>query len=183
MKVWHGRARHAGSRLVLMAAVLIVMACSDSGAPELGAQTSPHSAQSAASAGHQHAVKHGDGLDWQPAPPIFPSGAQMAVVQGDPSAAGVIFTVRLRFPNGYVLPAHFHPTDEHVTVMSGTFLVGLGDVFSEKALLPPLRNGDFITAPANANHFAMARGLTVVQVHAIGPFQLTYVNPKDDPTK
>ena len=91
--------------------------------------------------------------------------------------------MRLRFPNGYVLPAHFHPTDEHVTVMSGTFLVGLGDVFSEKALLPPLRRGDFITAPANANHFAMARGETVVQVHAIGPFQLTYVNREDDPTK
>jgi quercetin dioxygenase-like cupin family protein len=183
MNVGHGTTKHPGSRLALIAAALMMIACSDSGAPELGAQTSPHTAQTSASGGHQHAVKHGDGLEWQPAPPIFPAGAQMAVVQGDPSAAGAIFTVRLRFPNGYVLPAHFHPTDEHVTVMSGTFLVGLGDVFSEKALLPPLRRGDFITAPANANHFAMARGETVVQVHAIGPFQLTYVNPEDDPTK
>ncbi len=183
MNAGHGMTRHRGFRLALMVATVILMACSDSGAPELGAQSPPHTAQSSASAGHQHTVKHGDGLDWKPAPPIFPAGAQMAVVQGDPSAAGVIFTVRLRFPNGYVLPPHFHPTDEHVTVMSGTFLVGLGDVFSEQALLPPLRRGDFITAPANANHFATVRGETVVQVHAIGPFQLTYVNPKDDPTK
>jgi quercetin dioxygenase-like cupin family protein len=159
------------------------MACSESGAPELGAQTPAQAAAAPAVAGHHHAVKHGDGLDWQAAPPIFPAGARMAVLQGDPAAAGAIFTVRLQFPNGYILPAHFHPTDENVTVMSGTFLVGLGDVFSERDLLPPLKQGDFITAPAHANHFAMARGLTVVQVHAIGPFQLTYVNPADDPTK
>jgi quercetin dioxygenase-like cupin family protein len=184
MQVRHRTARHsAGSPLALVVAAFFVVACSDAGAPQLGAQTAPHAAQSTAPAGHQHNVKHGDGLDWQPAPAIFPAGAQMAVVQGDPSVAGAIFTVRLRLPNGYILPAHFHPTDEHVTVMSGTFLVGLGDVFSEKALLPPLGKGDFITAPANASHFAMARGLTVVQVHAMGPFQLTYVNPADDPTK
>jgi hypothetical protein len=65
----------------------------------------------------------------------------MAVVQGDPSAPGVIFTVRLRLPNGYVLPPHFHPIDEHATVISGTFLVGLGDVFSEQALAAAAQAG------------------------------------------
>ena len=118
---------------------------------------------------------------WGPAPAAFPAGAEMAVLQGDPGAAGEIFTVRLRFPNGYVLPAHWHPTDEHVTVISGTFLVGLGDRFDQEAFVPPLRAGGFITAPAHVNHFAMARGRTEVQVHAIGPFAMTYVDPADDP--
>jgi len=90
--------------------------------------------------------------------------------------------VRLRFPNGYILPPHRHPTDEHVTVLRGTFLVGLGEDFSRTALVP-LKELGFITAPANMAHFASARGFTEVQVHAIGPFQLTYVHPEDDPTK
>ena len=132
--------------------------------------------------GHDHHAQHEDGIKFGPAPAIFPAGAEMAVLQGDPSVTGAIFTVRLRFPNGYILPAHFHPTDEHVTVISGTFLVGIGDKFDKNALLPPLRRGGFITAPANANHFATTKGRTVVQVHAIGPFQMTYVDPADDPT-
>jgi quercetin dioxygenase-like cupin family protein len=105
-----------------------------------------------------------------------------AVVQGNPSVAGEIFTVRLRFPNGYILPPHTHPTDEHVTVLRGTFSVGLGTVFSQDSL-KALQPNEFITAPKNMAHFATARGITEVQVHAIGPFQLTYVNPADDPTK
>jgi quercetin dioxygenase-like cupin family protein len=130
---------------------------------------------------HGHHEQNPDNIVFGPAPDVFPAGAEMAVVQGDPSVAGAIFTVRLRFPNGYVLPAHWHPTDEHVTVISGKFLVGIGDTFDNKTLLPPLRAGGFITAPANVNHFATVKGRTVVQVHAIGPFQLTYVNPNDDP--
>jgi quercetin dioxygenase-like cupin family protein len=102
--------------------------------------------------------------------------------QGDQSVPGEIFTVRLRFPNGYILPPHTHPTDEHVTVLRGTFGVGLGTVFSADGLTLIQPNG-FITAPKNMAHFATARGITEVQVHAIGPFQLTYVNPADDPTK
>ncbi len=131
--------------------------------------------------GHDHHVAHGDGLTWGPAPAVFPPGAQMAVLQGDPSRAGEIFTVRLRFPNGYVIPPHTHPTDEHVTVIKGRFQVGLGDDFDPHAFLPTLGQGDFITAPAHASHFARARGRTEVQVHAIGPFQLDYVHPEDLP--
>jgi hypothetical protein len=121
-------------------------------------------------------------IQWGPAPPIFPAGAQFAVVQGDPSVAGQIFTVRLRFPNGYVLPPHRHPTDEHITVLRGTFLLGFGEDFSRQGLASFPVDG-FVTAGANMPHFASARGVTEVQVHAIGPFQLTYVHPEDDPTK
>lgn len=118
-------------------------------------------------------------LNWGPAPPVFPPGAKIAVLQGDPSQPA-LFTVRLEFPPGYTIPPHFHPTDEHVTVISGTFLVGMGDKadFTHPVVLPA---GGFITAGANMHHYARARGRTVVQVSAIGPFALTYVNPADDP--
>jgi len=128
-----------------------------------------------------NAMNHDTQVLWGPAPPIFPPGAQFAVVQGDPSVAGQIFTVRLRFPNGYVLPPHTHPSDEHVTVLKGTFLFGVGEDFSRGDLTPYPVDG-FVTAKANMAHFASARGITEVQVHAIGPFQLTYVHPEDDPT-
>ena len=121
------------------------------------------------------------GLQWSPAPAVFPPGAEMAVVQGDPGATA-LFTVRLRFPDGYRLPPHTHPTDEHVTVIRGTFLVGMGATFDANAL-QALGAGGFVTAPANHAHYAAARGPTVVQVHALGPFALTYVNPSDAPSQ
>jgi quercetin dioxygenase-like cupin family protein len=120
-------------------------------------------------------------LKWGPAPAVFPAGAKMAVLQGDPSKPE-LFTVRLEFPAGYTIAPHVHPTDEHITVISGTFLVGMGDKadFTNPVVLPV---GGFITAPAKMAHFARAKGATVVQVSAIGPFALTYVNAADDPQK
>jgi len=170
----------------LVAFTVTVAACADGDSSKITAKD-PMAATAVANrsgggGGTKHEMGEDDQLHWGPAPPIFPPGAQFAVVQGDPSVAGAIFTVRLRFPNGYILPPHTHPTDEHVTILRGTFLVGLGEDFSRNSLMP-LREGGFITAPANAAHFAAARGFTEVQVHAIGPFQLTYVHPEDDPTK
>jgi quercetin dioxygenase-like cupin family protein len=117
---------------------------------------------------------------WGPAPAIFPAGAKMAVMQGDPGKAE-LFTVRLDFPNGYIVPPHFHPTDEHLTIIQGTFLVGMGDKVDTKSAMV-LKAGDFASAPAGHHHYAVARGHTIVQVHAMGPFALTYVNAADDPT-
>jgi quercetin dioxygenase-like cupin family protein len=120
-------------------------------------------------------------LNWGPAPAIFAAGAKMAVLQGDPSKTEQ-FTVRLDLPSGYIMAPHFHPTDEHVTVIQGTFLVGMGDkVDASKTMRLPA--GGFVTAGANQHHYAITRGRTIVQVHAMGPFALTYVNPADDPTK
>jgi quercetin dioxygenase-like cupin family protein len=119
------------------------------------------------------------GIKWGPAPAVFPAGAQMAVMQGDPGGTG-LFTVRLRLPNGYKIPPHMHPTDENVTVLSGSFSVGMGKSF-EAGKMMKLSAGGFVTAPANEAHYAMARGVTVVQVHAMGPFAMTYVNPADTP--
>jgi quercetin dioxygenase-like cupin family protein len=116
---------------------------------------------------------------WGPAPAVFPPGAQMAVLQGDPSSTN-LFTVRLRMPDGYKIPPHTHPTDENVTVVAGTFRVGMGKKFESKGMLT-LGSGGFVTAPANEAHYAVAQGPTIVQVHAMGPFAMTYVNPADTP--
>ncbi|MDB4889661.1 MAG: anti-ECFsigma factor, ChrR [Gemmatimonadetes bacterium] len=116
---------------------------------------------------------------WGPAPAVFPAGAQMAVMQGNPGKAEP-FTVRLRFPSGYTIAPHWHPTDENVTVISGTLRLGMGKKFESNGMLT-LNAGGFVSAPANEAHYAQAQGLTVVQVHAIGPFALTYINPADTP--
>lgn len=120
-------------------------------------------------------------VKWGPAPAVFPAGAKMAVMQGDPSKAQ-LFTVRLDLPKGYKIAPHFHPTDEHITVISGNFEVGMGDKVDPKTAMT-LTAGGFATAPAHTHHYAIAKTHSIVQVHAIGPFQLTYVNAADDPSR
>ncbi len=118
-------------------------------------------------------------LNWGPAPAILPAGARLAVLEGDPSKAGP-FTMRLEMPAGYRIPPHFHQVDEHVTVISGAFQVGMGDTFDEGKLttLPP---GTFGVIPPGMRHFARADKATVIQLHGVGPWGLTYVNPADQP--
>jgi anti-sigma factor ChrR (cupin superfamily) len=120
-------------------------------------------------------------VKWGPAPPAVPAGAQVAVLSGDPSKPGP-FVIRLKFPDGYKVPAHWHPTDEHITVLQGLFRAGMGDAYTE-AGLKDFPAGSFIKMPKEMHHFAGAKGETIVQVHAEGPFVLTYVNPGDDPSK
>jgi quercetin dioxygenase-like cupin family protein len=118
-------------------------------------------------------------MKWGPAPAVFPAGARMAVLAGDPGKAEQ-FTVRLDFPTGYSIPAHYHPTDEVITVIKGTFLVGMGDKLDAKKMMA-LPRGGFVVAPAKMNHYARAREHTIVQVSAMGPFAMTYVNAADTP--
>jgi quercetin dioxygenase-like cupin family protein len=127
-----------------------------------------------------HVMSAPKDLKWGDAPPVFEKGASMALLSGDPSKEG-LYVVRLKMPAGYKINAHFHPTDEHVTVISGTFALGMGDKL-DKAALHDLPAGGYALLPAQMHHFAMAKTAAVVQVHGMGPFQLTYVNPADDPT-
>jgi quercetin dioxygenase-like cupin family protein len=120
-------------------------------------------------------------LKWGPAPAVFPAGATMAVVSGDPTRTGP-FVIQLSMPSGYRIPPHTHPTDETVTVVKGTFLVGMGDTFNE-ARTKPMGVGATGSIKAGMAHFATAQGATVVSVASTGPFAMTYVNPSDDPTK
>jgi len=127
------------------------------------------------------AVHGGDGAQWGEAPPMLPKGAKFAVLQGDPAKPGP-FVIRLSTPAGYKIAAHSHSRDENVTVISGTFMLGLGDKFDAKAL-KPMKAGAFGSIPGKTNHFAMAKTAAVVQVHGEGPFDLTYVDARDDPQK
>ena len=123
----------------------------------------------------------GGDLKWGPAPAVFPKGAELAVLSGDPFKPGV-FVLRLRMPAGYKIPAHHHPTDEMVTVISGDFTLGMGDKL-DHAKGMKFKSGGYVNAMAGMNHFAWTTGGAVVQVTAVGPFGMTYVDPKDDPSK
>ncbi|MGH7570210.1 MAG: cupin domain-containing protein [Gemmatimonadales bacterium] len=138
------------------------------------------SAQAPAAAPEQRAiVALPNAVTWGPAPAILPAGAKLAVLEGDPSKPG-FFTMRLSLPAGYTIPPHFHPVEEHVTVLQGTFLVGMGDRL-DPAKFTELPAGTFGMIPPGMRHFARAQGAVIIQLHGIGPWSLTYVNPADDP--
>jgi quercetin dioxygenase-like cupin family protein len=126
-------------------------------------------------------VRSAKEVKWGAPPPVFPLGAKFAVIAGDPAATGLV-TVRFEMPAGYTIPPHFHPTDEHVTVLKGTFSIGMGDVV-DKAHALTLSPGGYGVAMANMHHYAYTTNGTTIQVHMQGPFAITYVNPADDPSK
>lgn len=122
------------------------------------------------------AMAGGSGLQWGDLNvPGFDPGAKIAVVHGDPAANGD-YTVRLQFPDGYHFPVHWHPKAEHLTVLSGTFLLGMGtkvDRTVEKTYGP----GDFLYLPAKNTHFGGSKGVTVIQLHGMGPFTINLGTP------
>jgi len=137
-------------------------------------------------AGHDddkdHVVLRPDALKWIKAPPGLPPGAQVAILAGDPSKKGSMFAIRAKLPDGYKVPPHWHPSDENVTVIKGVLLIGKGEKF-DKSATEELPVGSYMRMPKGMRHFAMAKGETIIQVHGIGPFEITYVNSADDPRK
>jgi quercetin dioxygenase-like cupin family protein len=138
--------------------------------------------QSQTEASSGHVLVTSNDVKWGPAPPALPPGAQFAVIEGDPSKAGGTFTIRLKAPDGYKVPPHWHPVAENVTVLEGTFMVGMGDKFDQSAG-KELKPGSFASMPKGMRHFAWTKGETIIQVHGVGPFELIYVNAADDPRK
>jgi hypothetical protein len=120
-------------------------------------------------------------IQWKDGPASLAAGAKVAVLEGDPSKEG-FFTMRLLLPDGFKIQPHWHPKVEHVTVISGTFNVGMGDKFDQTATRE-MPAGTFGFWPADMKHFAWAKGETVLQLHGTGPWMITYVNPADDPRK
>lgn len=118
-------------------------------------------------------------ITWAPAPASIPPGAEAAVLYGDPSKEG-LFALRLKLPKGYAIPAHTHPKPEIVTVISGTFRLGMGET-ADQGKAGPLPAGSFFALSPGMAHFAFADEETVIQLNSTGPWSLTYVNPKDDP--
>jgi quercetin dioxygenase-like cupin family protein len=120
-------------------------------------------------------------LRWQPAPDALPPGAEVAILAGDLAKDGLL-SARYRFPANYTVPPHSHDTDEHMTVLSGTLLVGHGDKL-DRASAQAVAKGGYVLLPAGSNHFIQARTDVVVQRTMRGPFTVNYVNPADDPRK
>ena len=133
-----------------------------------------------AAAADEHAVLAPGDMKWVPAPPSVPKGAQMAVLFGDPSKEG-LFAMRLKLPKGYSVPPHSHPKPEVVTVISGTFRIGMGDA-ADAAKAQALPAGGLFAASPGMNHYvAPLDAETIVQLNSNGPWGVTYANPKDDP--
>lgn len=121
-----------------------------------------------------------DDIAFQDGPPSLPVGARFAVIEGDPGEAEPL-TFRLRFPAGYEIPPHYHHVLEHVTVISGTLHVGMGETM-DKTQGTALGPGDFGVIPVEMTHYAWTEDQPVeFQLHSVGPWGITYVNPDDDP--
>jgi hypothetical protein len=157
--------------IVLLSLIVAAAAFVFAAEPQATTSTSP--------AGEHHVLKPGD-LKWADAPPGLPAGGKMAILNGDPGQAGP-FTVRLKAPAGYKVMPHTHPTAERVTVISGSFKIGMGEKFEEKSM-QQMGPGSYVVLPANMAHYAKGAGKdSIVQIDSEGPFQINYVNPADDP--
>jgi hypothetical protein len=128
-----------------------------------------------------HVVMNSADIQWGDAPPVLPAGAKMAVLAGDPGKEG-LYVIRIKAPDGYKVAAHWHPRAEHLTVINGTFNLGVGDKLDESKATA-MAAGAFGSMPAKMHHYAWCKGDTEVEVTGMGPFQLFYVNPADDPSK
>jgi len=128
---------------------------------------------------HDASIHQATQLNWQQGPASLPPGAKLAVLEGDPAKDGP-FTMRLMMPDGYRIPPHTHPKVEHVTVITGTFNLGMGEKFDQTAGRE-LPAGTFGFWPAGMKHFAWAKGETIIQLHGIGPWTINYLNAADDP--
>jgi len=144
--------------------------------PALGADTAtPKKAAPAKAAASS--VNAGE-IKWGDAPPDLPKGAQMAVLNGDP-AKNAPFAVRLKMPPGYKIPPHWHSKDEQLTVISGAFVLHMGDTMEAPATT--LTSGGFHFLPGKAHHAAETTEEAVVQVNGTGPFDIHYLNAADNP--
>lgn len=116
-------------------------------------------------------------VKWGPAPPDLPKGAQLAVLSGDPTKP-VAFTMRVKLPDGYKIPPHYHTKDESLTIIGGTLNLMMGDNMTNPHALDV---GAFHFLPGKMHHGAEAKGETIVQIHGTGPFDIIYLNPADNP--
>jgi quercetin dioxygenase-like cupin family protein len=134
-----------------------------------------------ATAQHHHTVVPADAVKWGPAPPSLPLGAQAAILLGHPAKEGP-FVLRLKFPKGFVVPPHRHSKDEFVTVISGRFSVTAGEKI-DRSKVKALPAASFLHLPAGMPHYAIAAAESIVQINGTGPFDVNYIDPKDDPRK
>ena len=129
----------------------------------------------------KHIMLNETDFQWGDAPPSLPKGAKLTVLQGDPSKDEP-FVIRAVFPVNYKIPAHWHPTTENITVLKGSLYMGAGEKLDE-ANATLIKTGGYASAPAKSPHYAFTKEGCIVQIHAMGPFVINYINPADDPSK
>lgn len=147
------------------------------GLAAVGAAAASPSAQ----ATDTHVIITASEMRWTPGPASIPAGAQVTTLHGNAGKEG-LFAIRLRLPAGYLLPPHTHPKPEIVTVISGTFHLGMGDV-ADRSETKPLPPGSFFAFSPGMAHYAYTDEETVIQLNSTGPWSLTYVNAADDPRR
>lgn len=168
-------------RIAIAAAVLLTMpGCEKANTRSEVNQPQP-SQQADAAAKPAHMIVTADQVTWAAGPPSLAAGAQAAMLHGDPTQEGV-FVMRLKLPAGFRIAPHTHPKPEIVTVISGAFNVGMGDV-ADKARAQQLPAGSFFAFDPGMAHYAHVEEETVVQISSTGPWAITYINPADDPRK
>ena len=126
-----------------------------------------------------HIMVMPDSIMWAESPPGLPPGAKLAVIDGDPKVAG-LFTMRAKLPANYNIMPHWHPADEHVTVIEGSLYMGVGEKFDEKAA-KEIPAGGFAVMNTGTRHYAFTKKESILQIHGMGPWGITYVNAADDP--
>lgn len=120
-----------------------------------------------------------DEIKWGPAPAALPAGAEAALLYGDPTKEG-LFALRIRIPKDYRIPPHTHPKAEVVTVLTGQFSLGMGSK-AERTSTKPLGAGAFMAMPPEVAHYVISDEETVLQITSEGPWEINYIDPKDDP--
>lgn len=135
------------------------------------------------SAHKSHVTLTPDQVKWGPLAAGFvrgtpPTGfgvprAEVAVIEGDPAKAGVPYVIRIKAPDGEKVAPHWHPGDEHLTILQGTFVLGMGEKYSDNEGTD-LRVGSYAKVPKRMWHFGRMKGETIVQVNGIGPFVINF---------
>ena len=157
--------------ILLSGALCAVLFCSAAIAAEAAKKPAPKAEPVFINAAE---VKYGE------APPSLPKGGMIAVLHGDPSKKAA-FAMRLKMPDGYQIAPHWHSMDENLTVLSGTLVLHMGDKMDSPA--HSLDAGAYHFLPGKMHHAAEAKGETVLELHGMGPFDIHYLNPADDPSK
>jgi len=107
---------------------------------------------------------------------------EWAVVSGDLDKKGGLYVLRLRTQGEVKVPPHWHVTDEHVTVLEGSFWIAHGEQY-DATKLQELKVGAHSLVPAEVRHFALHKAGNVIEVFGVAPLVVNFVNPEDDPNR
>lgn len=106
----------------------------------------------------------------------IPSEQWIEKVVGDMDKPGQPFVIRIHHDAGYVVLPHTHPEDENITVLTGSWALGMGSHVNMSEL-EPMEQGALGFVPKKMAHFGYAKVETMLQVHGIGPFVNLPIDP------